>query len=344
MNSESLWQFVLARDNKHDGKFFYAVRTTGVYCRPSCPSRRPKREHVEFFRNTTEAEQAGYRPCRRCRPAEINSQLRSVQMACRYIEENAGDTLNLAAISRKVGISPHYLLRLFQRILGVTPRTYLDMRRFERFKARLRQAGSITDSIYEAGYGSSSRLYERSKRQLGMTPAEYRSQGEDASIAYTIVESPLGKILIGATAKGICSIRFGESEETLEKELQSEFSRALIRRDEETLKTFSQTVLRHLQGAEINLNLPLDIQATAFQRRVWELLQRIPYGQTRSYAQIAGALGRPAAARAVAQACAKNPVALAIPCHRVVRKNGSHGGYRWGIKRKKALLEIEQHR
>lgn len=342
MNTDEKWNHVLARDNRHDGTFFYGVRTTGVYCRPSCPSRRPKRESVEFFGSHRDAEHAGYRPCKRCKPTEINSQLRVVRLACQYIEDNSADRVRLFPMSASVGVSPYYLQRLFKRILGVTPHEYHELQRMDCFKAHLGTVNKVTDAIYEAGYGSSSRLYEKTNRHLGMTPKTYQNKGEGTAIGYTVSESDLGKVLIAATRKGICSIRFGASEGQLSQGLHREFSRAAIRRDDMGLSNFSRAVMNYLKGSKINLNLPIDVQATAFQHRVWRVLRAIPYGETRSYGEIAQEAGDAKATRAVARACATNPVGLAIPCHRVIRKGGHLGGYRWGLFRKQALLKMER--
>lgn len=283
MNAEEKWNHVLARDSRHDEEFFYAVRTTGVYCRPSCPSRRPKRESVEFFASCEDAERAGYRPCKRCKPTETNSQLRVVRLACRYIEDNSAHRVRLLPMSASVGVSPYYLQRLFKRILGVTPRQYHELQRMDRFKAHLGTANKVTDAIYEAGYGSSSRLYEKTNRHLGMTPKAYQNKGDGTAIRYTVFESELGNVLIAATRKGICSIRFGPNEDQLTQELHREFSRAAIRRDDTGLRNFSRAVMNYLKESKINLNLAIEVQATAFQNRVWRVLRAIPYSGTRSH-------------------------------------------------------------
>lgn len=342
MNTEKQWQLVLARDAGADGKFVYAVRSTGIFCRPTCPSRRPKRASVEFFATPAEAERAGYRACKRCRPKEANPQLRKIQAACRLMDENVDITLTLSAIGNKVGLSPFYLQRLFKRFLGITPQQYQQTRKTRDFKAALRRGTRVTDAIYEAGYGSSSRLYENAPARLGMTPSAYQRRGEGTSIRFTIMSTALGKLLVALTDKGVCSIQFGEQEDRLEKELRSHFTDADVTRDDRGLEQVTSKIEQYLQGSNVRLDFPLNVQATAFQGRVWEALREIPYGETRSYSQIAEKVGNKKAVRAVARACASNPVSLAIPCHRVVQKNGSLAGYRWGIHRKASLLATEK--
>jgi len=342
----SYWDAVAARDRSMDGVFLYAVLSTGVYCRPSCPSRRPKQENVVFFRTRVAAEHAGFRACKRCKPEMVaapnpNSDL--VEKVCRYIDSHPDEPATLEALSRSIGLSPFHLQRTFKSLTGITPRAYADSRRLQSLKAGLREGHSVTRSLYDAGYGSSSRLYERASSQLGMTPLRYRKQGSGVTIHYTIAKSELGHMLLAGTDKGVCSIQFGDSERTLSEGLRHEFPRAdLVRADREMAKSI-QAVQQRLRGEEANA-LPLDIRATAFQRLVWEELQAIPYGSTESYSEIARRIGHPKAARAVARACASNPVAVAIPCHRVVRENGDLGGYRWGIKRKERLLSLEHAR
>jgi AraC family transcriptional regulator of adaptative response/methylated-DNA-[protein]-cysteine methyltransferase len=340
----SYWDAVATRDRAMDSVFLYAVLSTGVYCRPSCPSRRPKPENVVFFRNKTAAERAGFRACKRCKP-EIadaphpNSEL--VEKVCRYIDAHSDEPATLEALSRAIGLSPFHLQRTFKSLTGITPRAYANSRRLQSLKAALREGHSVTRALYDAGYGSSSRLYERSSSQLGMTPLRYRKQGSGVTIHYTIAASDIGHMLLAATAKGVCSVQFGDSERTLGEELRREYPRADLVRADRELADFVRTIQQRLLGEDANA-LPLDIRATAFQRLVWEELQAIPYGVTKSYSAIARRIGHPKAARAVARACATNPVAVAIPCHRVVREDGDLGGYRWGIKRKKRLLSIEQ--
>jgi AraC family transcriptional regulator of adaptative response/methylated-DNA-[protein]-cysteine methyltransferase len=300
---------------------------------------------VLFFERAEAAERAGFRPCRRCRPragATPDPQAKLVGRVCQAIEENLEEPLTLTRLSASVGVSPHHLQRTFKRLVGVSPRQYADARRMERLKARLRQGQGVTRALYEAGYGSSSRLYERAPEKMGMTPATYRRGGRGREIAYTVVDSPLGRLLVARTERGLCAVSLGDSEARLEAELRREFPQADLRRDRNGLARWVRTLLQHLKGQQPRLDLPLDVQGTAFQCRVWEELRRIPYGRPRSYGEVARAPGRPEAARAVARACATNPVPLVVPCHRVVRGDGGLGGYRLGLKRKRALLEKEK--
>ncbi|HEY7347080.1 MAG TPA: bifunctional DNA-binding transcriptional regulator/O6-methylguanine-DNA methyltransferase Ada [Ktedonobacterales bacterium] len=345
-NEASYWQAVLTRDRNSDGRFVYAVRSTGIYCRPSCPSRRPKREQVLFFLLPQVAEQAGFRACRRCQPRTVdgytNEQVELVHQACRAIEAHLDDDLSLASLGAQLHISPHHLQRSFKRIVGITPRQYAETCRLGRFKSRLREGETVTSAMYEAGYSSSSRLYERAPAHLGMTPTAYRKGGLGMNIVYTIVDSPLGRLLVAATERGICGVSLGDSDATLEAALRHEYPAAQIQRDEAGLKEWAPAFLSYLNGRQPDLSLPVDVQATAFQWQVWEALRAIPSGSTRSYSEVAQAIGHPRATRAVARACATNPVALVIPCHRVVRQDGHPGGYRWGIARKQQLLEQEK--
>ena len=337
------WQATLQRDGRYDALFVYAVRTTGIYCRPSCPSRRPRREQVVFYDSSQAAGQAGYRPCKRCRPdQELNPGLAKVQRACRYIESHLEEALTLEKLGAQVGMNPHHLQRAFKKALGVSPRQYADACRLRAFKGRLKEGADVTGALYAAGYGSSSRLYERSARQLGMTPATLGKGGQGASIGYAVVKSDLGHVLVAATERGICQVMLGDGEAELQAALCDAYPRAQIQKDSGALGQWVRAILEFIEGERVALDLPLDVQATAFQRRVWLELQKIPYGQTRSYAQIARAIGQPQAVRAVAGACARNPVALLTPCHRVVRSDGDAGGYRWGPARKRALLQRER--
>jgi AraC family transcriptional regulator, regulatory protein of adaptative response / methylated-DNA-[protein]-cysteine methyltransferase len=343
INQPQQWQAVVDRDPSQDGKFVFAVSSTGVYCRPSCAARRPRRENVSFFSRPEEAEKAGFRACLRCRPKAIgNAQSNVVKAMCRYIERHLDEPVTLAQLAREFHQSPFHLQRTFKAVLGITPRAYADSCRMDQLKENLRAGHSVTRAMYDAGYGSSSRLYERTASQLGMTPDKYRRGAVAATIRYTCTDSPVGRMLIAATDKGICAIQFANSDEELESGLKHEFPFAIRRRDDAALRTWEQNLLRQMHGHKLNSALPLDIQATAFQRKVWTHLQSIPFGATRSYSEVAKAIRRPTAVRAVARACATNRIAIAIPCHRVVRENGDMGGYRWGIERKKTLLEMEQ--
>ena len=343
-NDETLWEAVISKDARLDGEFVFAVSSTGIYCRPSCPSRRPRRDRVSFFNLPEAAERAGFRACLRCQPRQINTgdpKVEMVRRACDLIAQ-ADENLKLADLSTQLGVSSFHLQRTFKKITGVSPRQYADTCRAEKFKGSIREGQPITSAMYDAGYSSSSRLYERSTAELGMTPATYSRNGRGANINYAMAKCDLGLLLVAATGKGICAVRLGSLETELEKDLREEFSAASVERDERQLREWLDQILEHLAGQRPDLNLPLDIQATAFQRLVWETLQAIPYGATRSYAQVAQAIGRPTAVRAVARACATNPVALVVPCHRVIGSNKSLSGYRWGLERKERLLERER--
>jgi AraC family transcriptional regulator of adaptative response/methylated-DNA-[protein]-cysteine methyltransferase len=351
MNEESYWQAVQTRDAGADGLFFYGVRSTGIYCRPTCPSRRPRRDQVVFFALPEAAEQAGFRPCQRCHPHEAAAhepQVELIQRACTYIAERADSAPTLEQIGQAVGLSPYHLQRTFKRIMGITPRQYAEACRMGRLKARLKEGDDVTTALYEAGYGSSSRLYEQAPARLGMTPATYRRGGLGARIGYAITDSPLGRLLVAATERGICFVSLGDDDTELQAALKREYPAAEIARDPTGssgdgpgLHAWVGAILGHLRGQQPHLDLPVDVRATAFQWRVWEALRAIPYGSTRSYRAVAESLGQPTAARAVARACATNPVALVVPCHRVVGEDGGLRGYRWGAERKRALLAQE---
>src|SRR2546423_626494 len=342
MDDDARWQAVLARDRRSDGRFVFAVRSTRVYCRPSCPARRPHRAQVRFFAAPEDAERAGFRSCRRCQPRDtVAPEVEVVQQVCRYIEDHPYGPVTLTALGAHVGVSPSHLQRLFKSIMGVTPRHYVEARRLDRFKDQLREGDAVTSALYDAGYRSSSQLYTQAPARLGMTPTTYRKGGKGMDIMYTTTASPLGCLLIGATERGLCAVRFGNSAADLEQALVREFPAATIQRDDAALRPWVDALARYLDGRQPQIDLPLDVQATAFQSRVYEALRAIPYGSTRSYSQVAHAIGQPTAVRAVAHACATNPVALVIPCHRVVRDDGSLGGDRWGLERKRSLLTHE---
>ena len=344
LNNDLRWNAVLARDPAHDGEFVFAVATTGVYCRPSCPARRPRRENVTFFGRPEQAEKAGFRACLRCRPRSFsgNPQSDSAKEICRYIEQHLDEPITLERLGKVFRQSPFHLQRRFKAALGITPREYADSCRLRLLKRNLQAGNNVTRAMYDAGYGSSSRLYEKTAAQLGMTPDKYRRGAIAASIRYAFADSPLGRMLIAATDRGVCAIQFARSDGELIEGLKREFPFAVRKPDEGGLQAWVAALLGKMAGRELNAALPLDIRATAFQRRVWTYLQSIPFGATRSYSQVAKAIGQPSASRAVARACATNPVAVAIPCHRVVREDGSMSGYRWGVERKKTLLEMEQ--
>ena len=335
---------VARRDARHDGAFVYAVRSTGIYCRPSCPSRRPHPKHVVLFAGPDAAERAGFRPCRRCHPQRpgLSAQSDLVRKVCGTITADASRRANLGRLKAATGLSAHHLQRTFRKAVGVTPRQYADAIRVARLKSDLRKGTDVTTALYEAGYGSSSRLYERSNAQLGMTPAAYGRGGRGMKIAYTISDCSLGRVLVASTDRGISAISLGDDDSRLVSELRKEYPHAVIRRGRGGDSRWVQAIVRHLAGSQPQIDLPTDVVTTAFQRRVWEALRSIPPGSTRSYSEMARALGQPRATRAVARACATNPTAIVVPCHRVIRSDGSLGGYRWGLQRKKALLDQER--
>ena len=343
LNDTARWTAVIARNRDADGMFVYAVHSTGVYCRPSCPSRRPRRDRVSFFETSAEARREGFRACRRCHPdvtGGADAWVDKIRRACVYLANVDGHP-SLATLAARLGGSPYHLQRNFKRLVGVTPREYAEAVRLRKVKRRLRQGEAVTAAMLDAGYGSSSRFYERAAPKLGMSPSTYRRGGAGMSIQYAIVDSPLGRLLVASTSRGVCAVAMGSSDAELERALAREYPAATIAADAGALATWTNEILAHLSGRRPRLDLPLDVQATAFQWQVWQALATIPYGETRTYRDIAAAIGRPRAVRAVANACAANPVALAIPCHRVVAATGSTGGYRWGVARKKALLARE---
>ncbi|MGI8587742.1 MAG: bifunctional DNA-binding transcriptional regulator/O6-methylguanine-DNA methyltransferase Ada [Chloroflexia bacterium] len=344
MDEERCWQAVVEKDRRMDGAFVYGVRSTGIYCRPSCPSRRPGRAQVRFFAGPEVAEADGFRACLRCRPTDDARPLPgtdAVAQACRLLD-TAEEPLTLADLGRTVGFSPAHLQRVFKRATGVTPRAYAAARRAARFKAAVQGGESVGAAGYTAGYGSSSRLYEAAPQELGMTPATYKKGGAGQRIGYTTAACPLGRLLVAATDRGICMISLGDEDATLEAALRAEYPAAAIERGGTGLDAAVEAILRRLRGERQALDLPLDVRATAFQRRVWEALSAIPYGETRSYREIAASIGVPGASRAVGRACAINPVPLIVPCHRAVGSDGDLTGYRWGLERKAALLAGER--
>lgn len=341
-SAEEAWAIVQARDPQADGQLFYGVRTTGVFCRPSCPSRRPGRGNVEFFPDLVRALRAGYRPCKRCNPAGIAPEAQMVQTLCAHLNGNLDRPVKLAELARVAGVSPFTVQRMFQRVLGVSPNQYQGHKRAGVFRAELARDGArVTDAIYEAGYGSASRAY--SGEPLGMTPRAYRSRGEGQRIGYASGASPLGRLLIAATDRGLCAVLIAETREQAEAELGKLFPAAELHSNP-GLAPMLEQVFSQLTEHPAALDLPLDLRATAFQMRVWEALRAIPRGQTRTYAQLAKEIGQPTAVRAVARACATNPAAVVVPCHRVIGSDGALTGYRWGVERKKKLLEMEAAR
>ena len=345
--SDPRWRAIVRRDGRWDGRFVFGVRSTGVYCRPSCPARKPGRHQVVFYPDAGAAEHAGFRACKRCRPRDAAPHPHAdlVRRVCAHIEERAAEErITLEALARVAGLSPHHLQRTFAAATGISPRQYADAVRLHALKEGLKRKEPVTMAMTEAGYGSSSRLYERSPEALGMTPGDYRAGGAGARIAYTVAKSPIGALLVAATERGVCSVKIGGDDASLARELRAEYPAAEVRRDEAALGRWVRAIVNHLAGRDTRLDLPLDIRATAFQQRVWEALRAIPYGETRTYQEIARIVGAPKAARAVGHACATNPVAIVIPCHRVVRGDGSLGGYAYGLPVKTRLIETERAR
>ncbi len=349
MNEPMQWQAVIARDARRDGGFVYGVVTTGVYCRPSCPARKPRRENVRFFAGPAEAEAAGLRACKRCRPdaAARSAAAPWIAELCRYIEAHCDQPLTGAHLARRAGVSPARLRRAFRAAIGVTPRAYAEACRQRMLKRRLRDAPSTTAAIFDAGFGSTSRVYEPASQRMGMTPRQYRDGGAGTEISYAAFDTPLGLLMVAATDRGLCFVQFGETEATLAETLRAEYPRAALTRTpaDRARPPFSDWIAAlsdYLQGAPATLDLPTDVRATAFQRQVWDYLCRIPQGELRSYSDVARALDRPKAVRAVGRAIAANRVGLVIPCHRVIRGDGTLGGYRWGVERKRALIARER--
>jgi AraC family transcriptional regulator of adaptative response/methylated-DNA-[protein]-cysteine methyltransferase len=337
------WGLIVVRDSEADGKFFYSVRTTGVYCRPSCAARLPCPENVSFYKTRKDAEKAGFRPCKRCKPDQPSLREQyavKVTRACRIIEQL--DTLpRLKDLAARVDVSAYYFHRKFKQITGLTPREYAMAHRIKRIKSALERRGTITQAIFNAGYNSNSRFYEKSNEVLGMTPTHYQSGGANTEIRFAIGECSLGSLLIAQSERGVCAILLGDDPELLVRDLQDRFSRADLIGGDSQFEQLIAKVVGFIEAPGIGLDLPLDVRGTAFQQRVWQALHQIPVGETLSYTELACRIGAPTSVRAVAQACAANAIAVAIPCHRVVRNDGTLAGYRWGIERKRALLERE---
>ncbi len=344
--ADERWQAIRNNDPAYEDAFVFGVKTTGVYCRTTCRGAPVLRKNIEFFEEIADARAAGYRACKRCRPDEGGPHARAVNVvthACELIDANPDERLAVAALARAVGVTDHALRRSFEMALGITPRQYAEQRRLERFKDGVRNGHDVTSALYESGFGSSSRLYESSGAHLGMTPGQYRSGGAGVSITYAIVDSPLGRLLVAGTEKGVCRISVADDDESLETALRKEFPQAEQSKDSGPLGEWLKIIARVVTGESPDevTDLPVDVRGTAFQRRVWEALRRIPRGETRTYAQVADDIGQPSATRAVANACAKNPTPIVVPCHRVVRTDGGIGGYALGIERKKKLLKQE---
>ena len=340
-NEERFWQAVEERDARFEGLFVYAVQSTGIYCKATCPSRRPKRENVLFFSSPDEARSAGFRACRRCRP-DNNEQAGLVRQACAMLDASPDRPPSLQALGDALHLSAAHLQRVFKAVLGITPHQYAARQKMAAFKNRVRAGSDVTTAMYDSGYSSTSRLYQDVSQRMGMTPASYRRGGAGKLIRYTFVQTYLGKMLVAGTDKGICGVSFGQDNASMVTLLQAEYPAAELLEDEAQLAAAVAELVKHLEGRQAHISLPLDLQATAFQLRVWEELRRIPYGETRTYAEVAQAMGQPKAVRAVANACAANPAVVVTPCHRVVRSDGSLGGYRYGVERKQALLLQER--
>ena len=341
METEIYWKAVQNNDARFNGAFFYGVDSTGIYCKPSCSSRLPKRENVRFFESFQKAEKQGFRACLRCQPKieTVSPQTEIVLRACEILETE--EQISLEDLGAKLNFSSTHLQKIFKEIIGVSPKKFAEMKRLEKFKTQIKKGSGVTNAMYDAGFNSSSRLYENVTKKLGMTPKTYAKKGKNMNIEYMITDCDLGKLLVARTEKGICSVTFGDDEMTLKENLFDEYKNAQITENTASLKNFVEIILANLDGMNKTLDLPLDLQATAFQMRVWEILRKIPYGETVSYSDVAEKLGNKNAVRAVATACASNRVALVIPCHRIVGKSGDLSGYRWGIERKKAILEKE---
>jgi len=336
------WRAVAERDASYDGQFVYAVKSTHIYCRPSCPSRRPSRENVSFFTTPADAEREGYRACKRCDPRAERGDT-AIEKARAYLDAAGERAVPLTELATHAGVSASHLQRSFKRAVGVSPKEYQHARRVEQFKSRLRAGDTVSRATYEAGFGSSSRVYENADAMLGMTPAAFRRGGAGVRIQYTIADAPVGRVLVATTDRGVCAVTLGATNDDVTRALEADFPKATIERSDRAHADWVRTVLdrirdpRHARGAEV----PLDVAGTSFQQQVWKALQEIPSGERRSYREVAASIGRPSATRAVARACATNRVAVVIPCHRVVRGDGALSGYKWGVERKRRLLDDE---
>lgn len=343
IKSDPRWASIVARQGADDGKFYYSVKTTGVYCRPSCAARLARPENVRFHATCREAEKAGFRPCKRCkpdRPSLVEEHATKITAICRLIEQS-DEPPRLNKLAAEAGLSVFHFHRLFKAVTGVTPNDYAKANMAKRVRRKLGEGSSVTEAIYDAGYNSNSRFYETSNQMLGMTPSKFRAGGSDADIYFAVGECSLGSILVAATRKGLCAILLGSDPARLVRDLQDQFPKANLIGNEKRYAALVAKVVGFVEQPRLGLDLPLDIRGTAFQQRVWKALRDIPVGETASYATIAKKIGLPKSVRAVAQACAANTIAVAIPCHRVIRSNGSLSGYRWGVERKRTLLERE---
>jgi AraC family transcriptional regulator of adaptative response/methylated-DNA-[protein]-cysteine methyltransferase len=339
------WEAVQNREKFYDGRFFYGVKTTGIYCNPSCPSKKPGLPSVVFFETRGDADKAGFRPCKRCRPEvdqTVEADAALFQRAILLLEQHMDTVTTVQSWADTTNVSLIHLRRIVKEVSGLSPREFLMNRKVEAFKQGVQSGENVTTALYSAGFGSSSRLYEKASHRLGMTPGKYKNGGNGERIVFTIIETPYGDLLVAATRNGVCSVKFGSVGTDLTEMLREEFPRAEIAVDTGELSSWVSMIQNYFDGYSGSLDIPLDLQASAFRHRVWEELRRIPFGETRSYSQVAEAIGQPTAVRAVASACAANPVALVTPCHRVIHSDGSISGYRWGFERKQALLEAER--
>jgi AraC family transcriptional regulator of adaptative response/methylated-DNA-[protein]-cysteine methyltransferase len=339
MTADAQWKAVLARDKRADGAFVFAVETTGVYCRPSCGARHPLRKNVRFFAGCAAAEKKGFRACKRCRPDEAPREAALIARACRLLEGEEAPALG--KLARALELSPSHLHRLFKRETGLTPAAYVAGLRAERVRAQLKRSSTVSDAIYEAGFQSTGRFYEKSAAALGMSPRSYQRGGADERIRFAVGQCSLGAILVAATERGVCAILLGDAPQPLVEDLQRRFPQAVLEAGDGAFETWVAQVVGFIEAPKLGLSLPLDLRGTAFQQRVWKALAAVPVGTTSTYARLAKAIGRPEAVRAVAGAVAANPIAVAIPCHRVIRTDGGLSGYRWGIERKQRLLDRE---
>jgi AraC family transcriptional regulator of adaptative response/methylated-DNA-[protein]-cysteine methyltransferase len=352
LSDERCWDAVTQRNAEQDGRFYFGVVTTGVYCRPSCPAKQPLRKNVKFYESAGDAERDGLRPCKRCRPLAGRADeetIKKIREVCAYIQEHgeSGDAVTLEILADRAGWSPFHLHRTFKAVLGITPKQLLDTCRVSALKKQLKKGTSVTAAVYEAGFGSSSRVYENVDKTLGMTPAQYKGGGKDVGISYAYAQTRLGLLLAAATDRGLCFVQFGENVDALMKELKSEYPQAKMSESKarrEEMDRWMKALVEYLQGEPVELDLPIDVKASVFQLKVWRYLQTIPRGETRTYGEVAKAVGDPGASRAVGTACGANKVALVIPCHRVIRGDKGLGGYRWGLERKTALLDVEKKR
>ena len=346
VDNRTAWRAVERRDARYDGRFVYGVSSTHIYCKPSCASRRPSRANVTFFASPEAAEKAGYRACMRCNPREphaASTTVKGVERARNFLDANIERAIPLAELARHAHLSPSHLQRSFKKIIGVSPKQYQDAQRVDRFKSRLRAGDTVSRATYEAGFGSSSRVYEKSDALLGMTPASYRRGGAGVRISYTIADAPVGRVLVATTERGVCAVEIGATNGDVERALRHDFPNATIERNDDAHGTWVRAVLDRVRqpSATKPNRIPLDVNGTAFQLKVWAALQAIPAGEVRSYREVAESIGNPNAMRAVARACATNRIAVVIPCHRVVREDGDLAGYKWGVNRKRRLLEEE---